>query len=137
MRARGTAERIVALRLPAGCRRRYHRGALRPPLACCGQLHRQLPESGSGALPTANSPGAARQSGFELMQAARIKQWGTGLALWALSACAFAQSADPKRWQLNMGRGVTPTAQNRSEERRVGKEGGRRVSLAQYNTSRY
>jgi len=46
------------------------------------------------------------------MQAARIKQWGTGLALWALSACAFAQSADPKRWQLNMGAGVTPTSQN-------------------------
>lgn len=46
------------------------------------------------------------------MQAARIKQWGTGLALWALSACAFAQSADPKRWQLNMGPGVTPTSQN-------------------------
>lgn len=46
------------------------------------------------------------------MQAARIKQWGTGLALWALSACAFAQSADPHRWQLNMGRGVSPIAQN-------------------------
>lgn len=49
------------------------------------------------------------------MQAARIKQWGAGLALWAISASAFAQSADPKPWQLNMGRGVTPTAQNAYE----------------------
>ena len=52
-----------------------------------------------------------------MKQAARIKQWGTGLALWALSACAMAQSADPQRWQLNMGRGVSPTAQNAYEAR--------------------
>ena len=32
-----------------------------------------------------------------------------GLAAWLPSA-AWAQSADPHRWQLNMGRGVTPTS---------------------------
>ncbi len=31
-------------------------------------------------------------------------------ALLALPALAFAQSADPKQWQLNMGRGVTASA---------------------------
>nr|WP_255516492.1 cytochrome c oxidase subunit II [Luteimonas suaedae] len=30
----------------------------------------------------------------------------------ALSASAFAQSADPQRWQLNMGRGVTASSQH-------------------------
>ncbi|MBN8264673.1 MAG: cytochrome c oxidase subunit II [Xanthomonadales bacterium] len=39
----------------------------------------------------------------------RIKQWAMAAAL-ALPATALAQSADPKPWQLNMGRGVTPTA---------------------------
>ena len=39
----------------------------------------------------------------------RIKQWALAAAL-ALPATALAQSADPKPWQLNMGRGVTPTA---------------------------
>ena len=32
-------------------------------------------------------------------------------ALAAMPAWALAQSADPQRWQLNMGRGVTPTSQ--------------------------
>jgi cytochrome c oxidase subunit 2 len=39
----------------------------------------------------------------------RIEQWGLAAAL-ALPMSAMAQSADPKPWQLNMGRGVTPTA---------------------------
>ena len=30
----------------------------------------------------------------------------------ALPVLAFAQSADPKRWQLNMGQGVTPQSLN-------------------------
>ena len=53
-----------------------------------------------------------RHRGSNVKQVARIKQWGVGLAIWALSACVSAQSADPQRWQLNMGRGVTPTSQN-------------------------
>jgi cytochrome c oxidase subunit II len=58
-----------------------------------------------------------RHSGFDVKQAgqlkqARSKQWGMlrygmGLALSGSSAGAFAQSADPVEWQLNMGRGVT------------------------------
>ncbi|ASR44922.1 cytochrome c oxidase subunit II [Xanthomonas citri pv. mangiferaeindicae] len=35
-----------------------------------------------------------------------------GLATMALSASALAQSADPKPWQLNMGRGVTASSQH-------------------------
>ncbi len=39
---------------------------------------------------------------------------GKAMAIGALAAClpmmAWAQEADPKRWQLNMGRGVTPTS---------------------------
>ncbi|WP_183427358.1 cytochrome c oxidase subunit II [Luteimonas sp. RC10] len=35
-----------------------------------------------------------------------------GLATMALSASAWAQSADPKPWQLNMGRGVTASSQH-------------------------
>ncbi|MEN5062260.1 cytochrome c oxidase subunit II [Luteimonas sp. TWI1416] len=35
-----------------------------------------------------------------------------GLATMALSANAWAQSADPKPWQLNMGRGVTASSQH-------------------------
>jgi len=108
-------ERIVALRLPVHDRRRYHRDALRSPSAYADARRPLATGAGIGALPTSNTPGDARQSGFEQMQAARIKQWGAGLALWAISASAFAQSADPKPWQLNMGRGVTPTAQNAYE----------------------
>src|SRR5690606_5158929 len=84
----------------------HHESGLPP--AC-----RRGPGAGRFRQPTRQAK--TRHSGFELMQAARIKQWGTGLALWALSACAFAQSADPKRWQLNMGPGVTPTSQNAYE----------------------
>ncbi len=39
--------------------------------------------------------------------------WGkrlTALGMWLAPALAFAQSADPKEWQLNMGRGVTASA---------------------------
>ncbi|MEZ0471389.1 cytochrome c oxidase subunit II [Luteimonas salinilitoris] len=46
------------------------------------------------------------------MQAGRFKQWALGLATMALSASASAQSADPQRWQLNMGRGVTASSQH-------------------------
>ncbi|WP_331487969.1 cytochrome c oxidase subunit II [Luteimonas endophytica] len=49
------------------------------------------------------------------MQAGRFKQWALGLAAMALSTGALAQSADPQRWQLNMGRGVTATSQNAYE----------------------
>ncbi|UNK44191.1 cytochrome c oxidase subunit II [Luteimonas sp. S4-F44] len=35
-----------------------------------------------------------------------------GIATMALSANAWAQSADPKPWQLNMGRGVTASSQH-------------------------
>src|SRR3546814_6932772 len=58
-----------------------------------------------------------RHSGFDVMQAGQLKQlrtkrWATlpcgmGLGMLGLSASAFAQSADPVEWQLNMGRGVT------------------------------
>ena len=58
-----------------------------------------------------------RHSGFDVKQAGQLKQvrtkqwaklrYGTGLAMLGLSASAFAQSADPVEWQLNMGRGVT------------------------------
>ena len=46
------------------------------------------------------------------MKAGRIKQWVLGVAAMALPVLAFAQSADPKRWQLNMGQGVTPQSLN-------------------------
>ena len=46
------------------------------------------------------------------MKAGRIKQWVLGVAAMVLPALAFAQSADPKRWQLNMGQGVTPQSMN-------------------------
>src|SRR3546814_9822786 len=58
-----------------------------------------------------------RHSGFDVMQAGQLKQlrtkrwamprYGMGLGMLGLSASAFAQSADPVEWQLNMGRGVT------------------------------
>ena len=44
----------------------------------------------------------------------QLARAGKAMAIGALTAClpmmAWAQSADPKRWQLNMGRGVTPTS---------------------------
>jgi cytochrome c oxidase subunit 2 len=46
------------------------------------------------------------------MKAGRIKQWVLGIAAMALPVLAFAQSADPKPWQLNMGQGVTPQSLN-------------------------
>jgi len=39
------------------------------------------------------------------------KRW-TAAALLAMPALAWAQSADPHRWQLNMGRGVTTSSQH-------------------------
>ncbi|MFC3715986.1 cytochrome c oxidase subunit II [Luteimonas soli] len=36
-----------------------------------------------------------------------MPRYGMGLGMLGLSASAFAQSADPVEWQLNMGRGVT------------------------------
>lgn len=46
----------------------------------------------------------------------RAKGWWKRLtaagALMAAPVLAWAQSADPHRWQLNMGRGVTPSSQN-------------------------
>jgi cytochrome c oxidase subunit 2 len=50
--------------------------------------------------------------GLEVMKAGRIKQWALGAAMAVLPVLAFAQSADPKRWQLNMGEGVTAQSAN-------------------------
>ncbi len=46
------------------------------------------------------------------MKAGRIKQWVLGVAAMALPVLAIAQGADPQRWQLNMGQGVTPQSMN-------------------------
>ena len=53
-----------------------------------------------------------RTLGLELMKAGRFKQATAALAAMATPMLAFAQSADPHRWQLNMGRGVTPLSNN-------------------------
>ena len=50
--------------------------------------------------------------GLEVMKAGRIKQWAVGAAMAVLPVLAFAQSADPQRWQLNMGQGVTAQSAN-------------------------
>lgn len=50
--------------------------------------------------------------GSDVKQAGRFKQWVGGVAALVLSANVAAQSADPKPWQLNMGRGVTTSAQH-------------------------
>jgi len=50
----------------------------------------------------------------------RVSRWFGAACLWlALPALAWAQSADPKPWQLNMGRGVTSTSQNAYEAHMV------------------
>ncbi|WP_441821197.1 cytochrome c oxidase subunit II [Lysobacter sp. TAB13] len=46
------------------------------------------------------------------MKAGRFKQWAAGIASMALPVIAFAQAADPKPWQLNMGKGVTAQSMN-------------------------
>ena len=46
------------------------------------------------------------------MQAGRFKQWMLGVIAVAMSAGVAAQSADPKPWQLNMGKGVTTSSQH-------------------------
>ncbi len=53
--------------------------------------------------------------GLELMKAGRFKQWAAGVAAMALPVLAFAQSADPERWQLNMDPGVTHLSHNAYE----------------------
>jgi len=40
------------------------------------------------------------------------KRWMAAGALMAAPALAWAQAADPHRWQLNMGRGITATSQH-------------------------
>ena len=50
--------------------------------------------------------------GSDVKQGARFKMWMGGVAACAASANVLAQSADPHRWQLNMGRGVTTSAQH-------------------------
>ncbi|MBS0200342.1 MAG: cytochrome c oxidase subunit II, partial [Proteobacteria bacterium] len=45
------------------------------------------------------------------MMQTRLLRFGVALAA-CLPAMALAQSADPHRWQLNMGKGVTPMAHN-------------------------
>jgi|SRR5690606_10620003 len=49
------------------------------------------------------------------MKAGCLKQWIAGLAVMATPVLAMAQSADPQRWQLNMGRGVTHLSNNAYE----------------------
>lgn len=49
------------------------------------------------------------------MKAGRFKQATMALAAMATPMLALAQSADPKRWQLNMGRGVTHLSNNAYE----------------------
>src|SRR5690606_27156456 len=85
---------------------------------------------GARAGPVADSPAMTptRHSGFDVMQAGQLKQlrakrWAmprymTGLGMLGSSASAFAQSADPVAWQLNMGRGVT-TLSNPAHERHM------------------
>jgi cytochrome c oxidase subunit 2 len=46
------------------------------------------------------------------MKAGCFKQWAAGIAMLALPVLAQAQAADPKPWQLNMGRGVTHLSNN-------------------------
>ncbi|MFK3651585.1 cytochrome c oxidase subunit II [Lysobacter enzymogenes] len=46
------------------------------------------------------------------MKAGRFKQWAMGVAAMALPVLASAQAADPKPWQLNMGKGVTAQSMN-------------------------
>ncbi|KIQ96392.1 Cytochrome c oxidase polypeptide II [Lysobacter sp. A03] len=53
-----------------------------------------------------------RTLGLELMKAGRFMKTSVALAAMATPMLAFAQSADPVRWQLNMGRGVTPLSNN-------------------------
>jgi cytochrome c oxidase subunit 2 len=53
--------------------------------------------------------------GLEVMKAGRFKQWAMGVAMMAAPVLALAQSADPERWQLNMGRGVTHLSNNAYE----------------------
>lgn len=55
---------------------------------------------------------ASAGMGSDVKQAGRFKQWVGGVAALALSANVAAQSADPKPWQLNMGKGVTTSAQH-------------------------
>ena len=50
--------------------------------------------------------------GLEVMKAGRFNQLAKGVAAMATPVLAFAQSADPERWQLNMGRGVTHLSNN-------------------------
>ena len=50
--------------------------------------------------------------GSDVKQGARIKQWTGGVTALLASTNVLAQSADPKPWQLNMGRGVTTSAQH-------------------------
>jgi cytochrome c oxidase subunit 2 len=53
--------------------------------------------------------------GFQCSLSNLSKRWGakvaTLLSLAAMSTGVFAQSADPKPWQLNMGKGVTQSSQ--------------------------
>src|SRR5690606_40445751 len=49
--------------------------------------------------------------GVARMRQARFLRWILA-AVAAAPAAALAQSADPTRWQLNMGRGVTSSSQN-------------------------
>ncbi|WP_246373056.1 cytochrome c oxidase subunit II [Marilutibacter spongiae] len=49
------------------------------------------------------------------MKAGCFKQWAVGVAVMALPVLAQAQAADPKPWQLNMGKGVTHLSHNAYE----------------------
>lgn len=56
-----------------------------------------------------------RKAELKSMKSGRVKQWAMGLLAMAAPMWAFAQSADPQRWQLNMGRGVTHLSNNAYE----------------------
>jgi cytochrome c oxidase subunit 2 len=59
---------------------------------------------------TQAAPGVVRDDfGVQSMMQARYVRWVLA-ALAALPALAMAQAADPHRWQLNMGKGVTHTS---------------------------
>ena len=109
-----TPARVAAIRP-----RQYHLTAIKAPLPFAeGQADA---ESKTSARHT-DDPGAGIRSrqtqavGLDVMTPGRIKQWALAAAVaLALPLVAQAQSAaagpaDPHRWQLNMGRGVTPTA---------------------------
>ena len=65
------------------------------------------------------------------------KRWLAAVALVAAPALAWAQAADPHRWQLNMGRGVTATSQNAYEAHMVALVVGIGIGLVVFGAMAY